>query len=136
MADEKDPTKMTATEANAAAASSGNSAPAKAAKRTLLDALKNGESLYTLRFKGIRGMQEVNILASSAEKAEQVGRGRVDSGAGESARRGRRRRGRQAVNEDDMKRAGRAVMFAAAGILVLGLVLWSGLALLVAAVLQ
>lgn len=40
------------------------------------------------------------------------------------------------MNEDDMKRADRAVMFAAAGILVLGLVLWSGLALLVAAVLQ
>ena len=78
MADEKDPTKMTATEANAAAPSSGNSAPAKAAKRTLLDALKNGESLYTLRFKGIRGMQEVNILASSAEKAEQVGRAWVN----------------------------------------------------------
>jgi hypothetical protein len=51
-------------------------------KSTLLERLQGGQTLYTLRYKYVRGITTTLILASGQEKAEAVGRAWVNSQPG------------------------------------------------------
>lgn len=49
---------------------------------TLLDKLRSGQEFWALRFKGVRGVQDVLILAADAVRAEAVGRAWVNAQPG------------------------------------------------------